>query len=220
MYDATTSVFMIQINRYGIGVEIISEFLKKLRQEYYKSSNKNLTKEIELNLIVDTEKLEKVKNSKEIRKITIKSSINSLTAISKKLKTQKEKNMLLLDTVKKSIEGFGNIEFEIKISAKVREHEVLEKSLSQRWIEEGLKLLNCQKNKENKDLLNEKFAMSVVRKENDDTLVENVDFLLPKVVEYISFLTGAKVAIGKEELRVQIFERYNKIKSKIDSLIP
>lgn len=211
LYDSINGVFSIQINKYGVHPSKIINYLYKLFFSSLKSINENLSEDdiikkeaIEntaIKMIVDSDELKKIKDSKEIRQIRLKSSTTALEAI-----TDKEVKPKNWNQIREIVTDFGNVNFEISITANYEKQDSLDKEKSKNFIDSFLKFL--YKDKEESNLI-------VKRKENDESNVETIDFLLPKLKRFINFSIEPKKSIGRTLLRSKMTEAYNKVKVKI-----
>lgn len=199
LYDPQLSVIVLQINKAGVSISEAESYLKELRKKYFSECLKKEqdNKMVKLDLIIDTEKLKNIDQSKEIRKFTIKSDTIHLAALEDKDAPLKQ--------ITKALNNFGDVEFEITIKAIKKPTEsgaTIKKDIVTSVIKCYEKLKGTKK-------------LEVTRKENSETNVEEVDFLLPKLSEYRSIQLEPRKSVGKEDLRVYMLESYNNQKEKI-----
>lgn len=209
VYDNINKIFMFQINKYGINPTKIQKYLKALKDYYISSlTDKNIENvEFSLNMILNPKELETVADSKEIRSIHLKSSSSSLAQL-KKIADEDEKNCL--KEISEVVSMFGNINFEINITANFKEEKSLEKETAKSFINSLKKYFI----KEKKDI-----SFSVTRRKDDDSNVDTIDFLLPKMIKYITLSVEPRKSIGRDQLRFKMFEGYLSIRDKLIKII-
>lgn len=219
VYDSSNSTFMIQTNKYGVGIKQVTEYLKKLRAKYLEveGTDEELKLELELNFIIDEEKVKNIQNSKEVRKIKFKSSTSVLATIAD-INKKKSKENETLSEMYKMVQNCGNIKFEIVMSADLEESEDNRKNSLIDKIPDFLQVYKLKKDKKNK-LENEKIGLEVVRKEKEDSKVELVDFFAPKLIEYLSINIEPKKSIGTDYLRTKMTTLYSTKKAVIDRIL-
>lgn len=201
VYDSVNSVFMMQINKYGINIQKATKYLKSLREYYLKDiQGRKEIKEMELNLVIDEAKLKTLYKSQEIRKIVLKSSSTCL-AVLDNIASEDEKK--IIGEMNKAVSSFGNVNFEISISPNFKDSETLNKKSAKDIMNLVLKKINSKK-----DTKKEKLNLEITRRETEDSKVEVVDFLAPKMLEYINIRIEPKKSIGRDFLRVKMFEIY------------
>lgn len=205
VYDSTSKIFMIQINKYGIGPMKIEEYLKALKDQYISLDKEEeiVNTDFSLNMILNPNELETVADSKEIRSIHFKSSRSSLYKL-KKLANEKEAGSIKqIDDI---VSSYGNVNFEITISANFEKEEYLDKESSKNFINLIKKFLK----KDKKEL-----SFSITRRKDSDSNVDTIDFLLPKMIKYITLSAKPKESIGRDYLRKEMFKGYLEIKDKL-----
>lgn len=210
VYDSKTKIFMIQINKYGVSVSKIEKYFEELKNEYI-SLNINddaIKKEdkINLNIILNPEELENVSNSKEIRGIRLKSSTTALSQL-KGMLNDSEKNSV--KEIDKIVSTFGHVNFEISITADFEADNSLERKEAVKFINTFRKIIGKEK----------KTSLSVTRRENEDSNVETIDFLLPKMLKHINLSVEPRKSIGRDYLRTEMFKGYSQIKDKLERII-
>lgn len=208
VYDKSIGVFMIQVNKYGVNVKNIEEYLKKLINIYLVQKNNEEIEKFSLNMVLNPDEIESVADSKEIRRIVLKSSTSSLAQLKKRATKAEENNIRKISEI---VNTFGNVNFEISISANFKAKETLEKETAKSFIESIKEMLGNRKKGE--------IAFSVTRKKDDNSNVDTVDFLLPKMVKYINLKVEPKKSIGRDYLRVEMFKGYSEISDKIRRVI-
>lgn len=219
VYDSSNYAFMIQTNKYGVGIKQITEYLKKLREQYLKikDDQEELKKELELNFIIDENKVNNIHNSKEVRKVMFKSSASVLATIAG-INKKKSKENKTLSELQRMVESCGNIKFEIVMSADLEEPEDKRTNSLKDRLFDLLEICKLKKDKENK-LENEKLGLEVVRKENEDSKVELVDFFAPKLIEYININIEPRKSIGTDYLRTEMTRLYSTKKAVVDRVL-
>ncbi|MGL5580517.1 MAG: DUF6731 family protein [Cetobacterium sp.] len=223
VYDSSNHTFMIQTNKYGVGIKQITEYLKKLREKCIKTIKieeefeEELKKELELNFVIDETKVNNIQNSKEIRKITFK-SCSSVLATIEGINKKKSKENKTLSELQRMVESTGNIKFEIVMSADLEEPEDKRGSNLINKLNDLIQMCKLKKDKTNK-LENEKLGLEVVRKEKEDSKVELVDFFAPKLIEYINISIEPKKSIGTDYLRTEMVKLYSTKKAIIDRIL-
>lgn len=213
VYDSINCSFMIQTNKYGVGVKQATEYLRELRSEYLKSicEDELSEKNLELNFIVDEKKIDNIYLSKEIRKVNFKSSTSSLAAISEKKKNK------TMEAMQNFVCNYGNVKFEISISVDVEEKDPKESKVKN-IVHDLVDIFKFKKDKKN-NLENEKLGIEVLRKENEDSKVELVDFLAPKLTEYINISIEPKKSIGRDFLRTKMLQLYTEKRAMINRIL-
>lgn len=219
IYDSSNYAFMIQTNKYGVGIKQITEYLKKLREQYLKieDDQEELKKELELNFIIDENKVNNIPNSKEVRKVTFKSSSSVLATIAG-INKKKMKENKTLSELQRMVESYGNIKFEIVMSADLEEPEDKRTNNLKDRLVDILEICKLKKDKKN-NLENEKLGLEVTRKENEDSKVELVDFFAPKLIEYINISIEPKKSIGTDYLRTEMTTLYSTKKAVVDRVL-
>lgn len=126
------------------------------------------------------------------------------------MKKENQKN--ILEIINEAISKFGNVTFDISITAHVDEitkERSLEKNEALSFIKEIKEYLNFDKNGK----------AEVVRKYDDDSKVETIDFLLPSMRYYCNVSLEPRKAIGKDNLKMIMLGIFEKNSSKLSKLL-
>ncbi|WP_443863377.1 DUF6731 family protein [Fusobacterium ulcerans] len=207
LYDLSSSCFVIQNNRFGPSVKEIELYLNFLRNKYIEETglDKSTEKMVKLYIVVDEKAVETIPDSKEIRKISLKSNTFCMANFVKDNTTD-------LKIINEAISKFGNVTFDISITAHVDEitkERSLEKNEALSFIKEIKEYLNFDKNGK----------AEVVRKYDDDSKVETIDFLLPSMRYYCNVSLEPRKAIGKDNLKMIMLGIFEKNSSKLSKLL-
>ena len=207
LYDLSSSCFVIQNNKFGPSIKEIELYLNFLRNKYIeeKKIDNSDEKMVKLYIVIDENSLKTIPNSKEIRKISLKSNTFCMANFV-------EKNTTDLKIINDAVSKFGNVTFNISITAQVDEvnkERSLEKKEAINLIKDIMKYLKFDKNGK----------AEVVRKYDDDSKVETIDFLLPSMRYYSNVSLEPRKAIGKDNLKMIMLDVFRKNSSKLSKLL-
>ncbi|MFL0194834.1 DUF6731 family protein [Clostridium sp. WILCCON 0269] len=196
LYDCKYSVLMIQSNNYGLSVNQIQAYFTLLRRRYIREAKiKGLIDELacELSILVDPSKAEKVLDAEYFKKIRIKGSDFMLDAL---LDPESEG---LMGKTRRLIGERTGINFEVVLSVNTS------KKTQSLDINEVEKLVNDFNNISDKE---KRPIVEITKKDNDDSNVELVNLLHPRLTDVISFKIRARTSVGHEFLYQKMKENY------------
>lgn len=209
LYDSMLNVFMIQSNSYGLTINQIQKYLTQLRRKYIKLTNdKDMIQELacELRVLIDPKKVEHILDSKFYRKIRIKGSDFMLDSLISKDKDGYKK----FGTIRNCMGETRGVNFDITFS--VQSNKKTE-TLNHDDVEE---IIN-EFNKVNDD--KDKPQIEVTKKDNEDSNVEMVNLLYPRLNNIISFKIQARTSIGNDFLFDKMNETYNNTRGVISRVV-
>lgn len=196
LYDCKYSVFMIQSNNYGLSVNQVQIYFTLLRRKYIKEAKiKGLIDELtcELRILVDPSKAEKVLEAKYFKKVRLKGSDFMLDSL------LDPENESLIGKTRRLIGEDRGINFEVVLSVNTSEKT---ESLD---ISEVEKLVNEFNNIEDKE---KRPMVEITKKDNDDSNVELINLLNPRLTDIINFKILARTSVGHEFLFQKMKENY------------
>lgn len=205
LYDATLKVVMIQSNNYGLTVKQIQKYLTLLRRKYIKESGiENMIPELacELRVLIDPKKVEKILDAKYYRKIRVKGSDFMLDSL---LKDNGE-DYKSFSKIRNYLGEKRGVNFDITISVNSTKKT---ESLDLEEVEEIVNDFNQIKDDKNKPLV------EVTKKDNDDSNIEVVNLLYPRLNSIINFKILARTSVGSDFLYDKMKESYNKTRGVI-----
>ncbi|WP_437629205.1 DUF6731 family protein [Clostridium paraputrificum] len=205
LYDAKLKVVMIQSNNYGLTVKQIQNYLTLLRRKYIEESGaENLISELacELRVLIDPKKAEEVLNAKYYRKVRIKGSDFMLDSLLK----EDGEDYKSFSKIRRYLGEKRGVNFDITISVSSTKKT---ESLDLEEVEEIVNDFNQIKDDKNKPIV------EVTKKDNDDSNIEVVNLLYPRLNSVINFKILARTSVGSDFLYDKMKESYNKIRGVI-----
>ena len=148
---------------------------------------------VDLDIVIDKTQISNIEKSKEIRKIKLRGNNVHLAGIH----SEDESDFGKINGI---LGKYGDVNFEITISA------AISKTNKTMDLESAVSLIKDYKRNyvEKKSTL----GLEVVRKEEEDSKVEAIDFLLPKLTSFKSVVLEPRKAIGVLYLRDIMFDVY------------
>lgn len=205
LYDVNLNVLMIQSNNYGLTVKQIQKYLTLLRRRYIEEADMNdLIYELacELRILIDPKKVEEILDAKYYRKIRIKGSDFMLDSL---LKDNGE-DYKSFSKIRNYLGEKKGVNFDITVSVKSTKKT---ESLDLEEVEEIVNDFNKITDIENKP------TIEVTKKDTDDSNVEVINLLYPRLNSIINFKILARTSVGNDFLYDKMKDSYNKIRGVI-----
>lgn len=205
LYDVNLNVLMIQSNNYGLTVKQIQKYLTLLRRRYIEEADMNdLIYELacELRILIDPKKVEEILDAKYYRKIRIKGSDFMLDSL---LKDNGE-DYKSFSKIRNYLGEKKGVNFDITVSVNSTKKT---ESLDLEEVEEIVNDFNKITDIENKP------TIEVTKKDTDDSNVEVINLLYPRLNSIINFKILARTSVGNDFLYDKMKDSYNKIRGVI-----
>jgi len=207
LYDCGYSVLMIQSNKYGLSTNQIAAYLTILRRKYIKEAE--MLEEIlelasELRVLIDPQKAKNVLNAKYFKRMRLKGSDFMLDAF-----LDKEDEGLMGKTRRLIGERTG-IDFDVVIS--------LNPSLKT----ESLDITDVEKLVNDFNSIDDKVkrpTVEITKKDNDDSNVELINLITPRLTDVINFKIMPRTTVGHEFLYDRMKENYKNTRGVIARVI-
>lgn len=205
LYDVNLNVLMIQSNNYGLTVKQIQKYLTLLRRRYIEEADMNdLIYELacELRILIDPKKVEEILDAKYYRKIRIKGSDFMLDSLLK----ENGEDYKSFSKIRNYLGEKKGVNFDITVSVNSTKKT---ESLDLEEVEEIVNDFNKITDIENKP------TIEVTKKDTDDSNVEVINLLYPRLNSIINFKILARTSIGNDFLYDKMKDSYNKIRGVI-----
>ncbi len=210
LYDKDNYTIMLQSNNYGASVKQVEKYLTALRRNYLiKIKDTECIKELicELRVIVDQAELKSLKKAKYFKDVRLRGADYMIDAL------LDEK-----DFMGKIRRHFGNqygIEIDINISVNTikRTDSLNQESIIGLIDNYNKKIENCKSVEE----IIDKFEIK--KKEDDNTNVEIVDLINPRMKSSIKFKMEERKSIDQKSLRDEMLVEYDKKRKTIEILL-
>ena len=205
LYDVNLNVLMIQSNNYGLTVKQIQKYLTLLIRRYIEeAAMDDLISELacELRILIDPKKVEEILDAKYYRKIRIKGSDFMLDSLLK----ENGEDYKSFSKIRNYLGEKKGVNFDITVSVKSTKKT---ESLDLEEVEEIVNDFNKITDIENKP------TIEVTKKDTDDSNLEVVNLLYPRLNSIINFKILARTSIGNDFLYDKMKDSYNKIRGVI-----
>lgn len=207
LYDTRYSVVMVQSNNYGLSVKQIQTYFTLLRRRYIEQAKiEGVISELacELRTLIDPSKAERVLEAQYFRKMRLKGSDFMLDSLID------DENESVLGKARRLIGESRGINFEIVLSVNTSEKT---ESLDISEVEKVVNDFNSISNKENRP------TVEITKKDNDDSNVELVNLLHPRLTDVISFKILPRTSVGHEFLFQKMKENYKNTRKVVARII-
>lgn len=202
VYDDKNGVVLIQSNKYGISLAELKEYFSFLRLRYLKTkSGKEDELMVDLDIVVDKNKISTLKDSKEFRKIKFKGNSVHLAALCSEDETSLKK-------IGEVMNKFGDLNFELTMSVSIEKNENAEKKSKTLNVSETNELISQYEKLYLNSEEGSKPDLQISRREEINSKVEAVDLLLPKMIDSINIQLEPRKSLGKDSLRENMFELF------------
>ena len=206
LYDSKYNVLMVQSNSYGLSVNQIQVYFTMLRRKYLELANLSGTineLSCELRVLIDPKKAEKVMDAKYFRKVRIKGSDFMLDSM------ENNKSKSIIGNVRRLVGKNKGINFDISISLNSTDKtDTLDYDDVKELVDEYNRLNEVEK----------KPIVEITKRDNEDSSIELVNLLYPRLNSIINFKIMARTSIGNDFLFDSMKETYIKNRSVISRI--
>jgi len=204
IFDCKNKTMMLQSNMYALGVTKVEQYLTKLRKKYLNALNGSelFELECELRIIIDPDKIKDIIKAQYFKKIRIKGSDFMLDSFLN--------SNSLLGKIRKNIGKSSGINFDVSISV---QNTNPTKSID---VDEVENLLSDYKEfADNPD----KPMIEITKKDDDDSNVELINLLEPRLTDIISFSMYFRQPVGHQFLYGEMIKTYKKRLPLIEKIL-
>ena len=209
LYDSVFKVCMIQSNSYGLTVNQIQKYLTQLRRKYIthsKNDDMNPQLACELRVLVDPKKVEKILDAEFYRKIRIKGSDFMLDS----LISQDSSGYKKFGKIRKCMGETSGVNFDVTFSVQSSKKT---ETLNHQDVEEIISEFNSITDEKNKP------QIEVTKKDTEDSNIEMVNLLYPRLNNIITFKIPARTSISNDFLFDKMRETYDKTRGVISRVV-
>ncbi|WP_297418479.1 DUF6731 family protein [Clostridium sp.] len=196
LYDGKYSVLMIQSNSYGLSANQIQAYFTLLRRKYIELANLNGTiNELacELRVLIDPKKAEKILDAKYFRKVRVKGSDFMLDSMID------NESKSLLGKARRLLGNNKGVNFDIVLSVNTTDKtDTLDVDEVKELVDEFNSIEGVEK----------KPSIEITKKDTDDSSVELVNLLHPRLNSIINFKIAPRISIGNDFLYDKMKETY------------
>lgn len=196
LYDCKYSVLMIQSNSYGLSVNQIQTYFTLLRRRYIEEAKvENVILELasELRILIDPTKAEKILDAKYYKKIRLKGSDFMLDSL------LDPESKSLLGKTRRLIGESKGINFDLVLSLNTA------KKTDSLDTDEVKNLVDDFNNISDKS---KRPMVEITKKDSDDSNVELVNLINPRVTDIIHFKILPRTSLGHEFIFQKMKENY------------
>ena len=207
LYDCGYSVLMIQSNKYGLSTNQIAAYLTILRRKYIEEAE--MVEEIlelasELRVLIDPQKAKNVLNAKYFKRMRLKGSDFMLDAFLNK------EDEGLMGKTRRLIGKRTGINFDVVISLNPS---LKTESLDITDVEKLVNDFNSIDDKEKRP------TVEITKKDNDDSNVELINLITPRLTDVIDFKIMPRTTVGHEFLYDRMKGNYKNTRAVIARVI-
>ena len=207
LYDETNHVFMVQSNAYGVFSSQIEKYLTMLRRRVIKETNSDDMTELscELSVVVGNYDIKSVGRSKEVKKVRFRAADGVYDALA-----TDDDNYFA--RVRRSINDRSGFVIDITVSIN-RDSEI--KTMDEDILGDIANKFDVIKQCD----YDPNLLVEVTRKEDDDSRMELINLLSPRMTEVIMLTMKPRTSVAHEFLSAKMIDAYRIVKSKINMIL-